>query len=186
MAGRRAILAVIALILLTEGAGQGLREAASARSDTLCQRGRLNEFLPDPRRDWNGDGSLDSGDDWIELHNAGSTPWDIGGWKLDDSDAPASSIPYVIPLGTVLPPGAYAVFYGNVTGIDLHRTGDTVRLLTPDGSLADLFTYSVGPNGGSYSLTDACVWTMALPPTPGRANGYVKVYLPLVQRDASF
>ena len=184
MAGRRAILAFIVLILLAAGQGRGLQQAAPALSAAPCQRGRLNEFLPSAQRDWNGDGVADPGDDWIELHNAGSLPWDLQGWMLDDSDGPASSSPYVIPFGTVLAPGAYAVFYASVTRLDLHNTSDTVRLLAPDGSVVDLWMYDVAPRDCSYSLTEGCAWTLEFPPTPGRANGYVRVFLPLVQRDA--
>jgi len=184
LARRRAIVAVVMLILLAEGQGLGRQSPMPALSDAPCQERRLNEFLPNAQRDWNGDGVLDPGDDWIELHNAGSLPWDLKGWMLDDSDGPASSPPYVIPSGTVLAPGAYAVFYASVTGLDLHNTSDTVRLLAPDGSIVDLYTYYNAPRDRSYSLTEGCAWTLEFPPSPGRANGLARVFLPLVQRDA--
>lgn len=184
MAGRRAILAVIVLILLAAGQGRGLQRAVPALSAAPCERGRLNEFLPNAQRDWNGDGVADPADDWIELHNGGSQPWDLGGWMLDDSDSPASSPPYVIPSGTVLAPGAYAVFCASVTGLDLHNTSDTVRLLARDGLIVDLYTYYNAPRDRSYSLTEGCAWTTEFPPTPGRANGLARVFLPLVQKDA--
>ncbi|MDI7276788.1 MAG: lamin tail domain-containing protein [Anaerolineae bacterium] len=180
---RAASAAIITLILLASGSASGIPRAAPAPA-LECQRGRLNEVLPNSGRDWNGDGTADPGDDWIELHNAGASPWDLAGWVLDDGDAPYpdSSVPYTITERTVLAPGAYAVFYARDTGIDLHNIADSVRLLDPGGSPVDLFLYGATARDRSYSLNDECSWTLAFPPTPGRANGYLKLYLPLAMR----
>ena len=103
----------------------------------------LNEFMPDPASDWNGDGAVTQDDEYIELFNAGPAPIDLGGWMLDDVDdgqskvraffAPDGSRPFVIPAGTVVGPGGFVLFFRSDTGIALNNDGDWVRLLRPDG-----------------------------------------------------
>ncbi len=44
----------------------------------------LNEALPAPHGDGNGDGSVDSDDEFVELYNAGDAPVGLGGWRLTD------------------------------------------------------------------------------------------------------
>ena len=39
--------------------------------------------------DLNGDGQVDSNDEYIELYNVDDQAVDLGGWKLDDSAASA-------------------------------------------------------------------------------------------------
>ena len=101
----------------------------------------LNEFMPDPASDWNGDGTANQDDEYIELFNAGPAPVDLGGWMLDDVDdsqggvrrsRPGRSRPFVIPAGTVVDPGGFVVFFRSDTGVTLNNDGDWVRLLRPD------------------------------------------------------
>jgi hypothetical protein len=97
---------------------------------------RLNEVLPAPAAvDWDGDGVADDRDEWIELYNAGSGIADLSGWLLD---AAGGGTPYQIPAGTVLQPGAFAVFYRQRTGIILDDNGGEVRLLVPGGAGAEM------------------------------------------------
>lgn len=56
----------------------------------------INELMYDPP-------SGDSADEFIELHNPGTQPVDVGGWKLRDA------VSYTIPSGTQLSPGGYLV-----------------------------------------------------------------------------
>jgi len=48
-------------------------------------------------------------DDWVELHNAESTPVDISGWYL--SDDPGHSKKWQIPAGTIIPAGGHLVIW---------------------------------------------------------------------------
>jgi hypothetical protein len=99
----------------------------------------VNEILPVPAPvDAGGDGAADELDGWIELYSAGSTPVSLGGWLLDDGDE--GSAPYRIPEAVVLQPGAFAVFGGRETSIVLDDSGDTVRLLAPEGTVVDAIT----------------------------------------------
>jgi hypothetical protein len=131
----------------------------------------INEFLPHPGSDWNGDGTTDVGDEYIELINMGSGSIDLKNWKLDD-DVLGGSSPYTLPE-LILLPHQIAVFFASQTGLSLSDGGDTVRLLKPDGRTADLFNYPVVsaadqtwcrlPDGNGD-------WVFACRPSPGWPN----------------
>jgi hypothetical protein len=132
---------------------------------------RLNEFLPDPdATDWNGDGSLDSGDSWIELMSLAVEGVDLGGWALDDSVG--GTRPYTFAPGTLLPPGGFLLRFRSTTHVALNQTGDTVRLLAPNGQEVDTVTYTRAHPDRSYSRTVDGVgdWTEAYPASPGGPN----------------
>ncbi len=58
----------------------------------------LNEVLPEPRAiDWNGDGQVTQGDEWIEVYNPGSAAAALGGWVIAD----ATGV-YTLPVGPVI------------------------------------------------------------------------------------
>lgn len=86
----------------------------------------------------------DSMDEYIELHNAGTTAADLGGWRV------RGGISFNIPAGTTVPPGGYLVLatdanrlreryagltssncLGNFSG-SLSDRSDSVRLLMPE------------------------------------------------------
>lgn len=122
--------------------------------------------------------SLGRASDWIELYNAGSSDIDLSGFGLSDSaDAPFK---YVFPSGTVIKKGFYLLVVANKnadgmtelnTGFGLSKSGETLVLSAPDGSvvqklvvpaLAEDETYGCSPDGsGSYSVMAA---------TPASAN----------------
>jgi hypothetical protein len=140
----------------------------------------INEFVPRPGRDWNNDGLINTGDEFIELINHGTISVNISGWTLDD-EANTGSKPYVLP-SRVLQPGERIVFYGNVTGLLLSDGGDGVRLLKPNGGLIDAFNYTVvnypdqsfcrlPDNGGLDDWNRNCYPTPGLPNSLGSAPG---------------
>lgn len=102
----------------------------------------INEFLPHSRSDWNNDGSIDSGDEFIELMNVGNVSMSIQGWKLDDQNGDSS--PYTIE-GVTLEPGARQVFFASQTGLLLSNRSDSVRLFMANGTVSDAFTYTTVP-----------------------------------------
>jgi len=146
---------------------------------------RLNEILPRPATvDWNGDGTADLYDEWVELHNPGATPIDLTGWALDDI-ADGGSAPYVFPAAAllaaagapagfsqaaVLPPGGYLVIFRSTSGVAFNNDSDTVRLLGPDAALVDAFSYVNPPADRSFSRTADGAWTTSYPPSPGGPN----------------
>jgi hypothetical protein len=105
-----------------------------------------------------GVGATGAAADWIELTNVGTAAIDISGWILKDN---VDTDKYVIAAGTVLAPGAYAVFdtdQPNSTAPDRFGLGgaDSARLFLPDNS----------------TLVDTYTWTVAADPTYGRCpNG---------------
>ncbi len=133
----------------------------------------VNEHLPAPRGvDWDGNGQADQADEWIELFNPGDAAVDIRGWHLDDV-AGGGSDPYVFPDGTRIEARGHLLVFQRDSGIALNNGGDSVRLLTPDGSEMDAHDYSGSRPDASYArLADGELpWTDALPPSPGRTNG---------------
>ncbi|WKZ44082.1 MAG: lamin tail domain-containing protein [Anaerolineales bacterium] len=133
----------------------------------------INEFVPRPGRDWNNDGLINSGDEFIEVINHGTISVNLSGWTLDD-EANTGSKPFVLP-SRVIQPGERIVFYGSQTGLLLSDGGDGVRLLKPNGSLIDAYNYKVvnypdqsfcrlPDNGGLDSWNTNCY------PTPGLSN----------------
>lgn len=131
---------------------------------------RLNEFMPAPFHDWNGDGTLDTGDEWVELYNASNQSVDLGGWKLDDGKG--GSPPYVIPAGTLIKAHGWRVLFASETQIGLNNDGDTVRLLHPDGTVANKKKYAPLETNKSYSRAPdgGDKWVTTCLPTPHKAN----------------
>jgi DNA/RNA endonuclease YhcR with UshA esterase domain len=124
--------------------------AGTAPADAVL----LNEFLPAPHStDWDGDGTADYNDEWIEVYNAGPAVVGLGGWQLDDV-AEAGSGPYTIPADQIIPPGGFLVFFKKDSGVSLNNDEDWVRLLRPDGTVADEYHYTHSPGyDRSFSRT---------------------------------
>jgi hypothetical protein len=130
----------------------------------------LNEFLPRPHMDWNGDGTANVGDEYIEIINLGSTDLSVQGWILDTGVN--SKITFNIPDLT-LQPRQIATFFSSETGIRLSDGGGTVRLVRSDGRIMDAYTYPVIevadrtycrlPNGTG-------IWGFACLASPGKPN----------------
>ncbi len=140
----------------------------------------INEFVPRPGRDWNNDGLINTGDEFIELINHGTISVNISGWTLDD-EANTGSDPYVL-TSRVLQPGERIVLYASVTGLLLSDGGDGVRLLKPNGGLVDAFNYTVvnypdqsfcrlPDNGGLDDWNRNCYPTPGMPNSLGSAPG---------------
>jgi len=109
-----------------------------APPDTLF----INEILPAPYdHDWDGDGTADHLDEWVEIHNPLNRPIGLGGWRLTDN----SSIAYDIPLDTIIPARGFATFYRAQMGFSLNNNGDTVSLIHSNGTTVDTFRYAHSP-----------------------------------------
>ncbi len=135
----------------------------------------VNEFLPSPDSDWNGDGFIDSDDEWIELYNSGDCVVNIGGWQIDDVlGCVGSSDPYTIADNTVIEPKGFLLFFGNETGVLLNYNGDNVTLLDEEENVVDIFCFFIS----DYDV--ACGRFLDgqddkknfLLPTPGSENRY--------------
>ena len=111
--------------------------------------------------------SAGSPGDWVEIFNPGLAPADIGGFTFSDAD---DTHRYVIPSGTVVPAGGYAVLEEAAFAFGL-GAADAARLFRPDGSLVDSYawtshaftTYARCPDGTG-------AFTTATSSTKGAAN----------------
>ncbi|RJQ14310.1 lamin tail domain-containing protein [Candidatus Parcubacteria bacterium] len=123
----------------------------------------LNEALPDPM---GSDAELE----FVEIYNSNGYQIDLGGWKLDD--ASGGSQPYLIPKGTIIGPLELLVFYSEDTKISLNNSGgDFIRLIRPDGSVADATIYSdKAEEGVAFAKTKDSLWTWTNTPTPRQNN----------------
>ncbi len=115
----------------------------------------LNEFLADPARDWDGEGTVSARDDeWVEIVNLGAAPVDLAGYRLADGTGRPV---WRYEFAGVLAPGAVRVVYGSDSraweeangfpqyGLSLNNAGDCLRLYRiagTDTSLADSYTYT--------------------------------------------
>ncbi len=129
-------------------------------SPTLVPTGiRLNEYMPAPA----------SGDsEYVELYNTNPFPVDISGWQIDDIEGGSS--PYTLPPGSTIP--ANDIFLVTRT-FGLNNTGDTVRLIAPDGALRDSHSYASNPGAGvawSRFPNGPGAWSTDSQPSPGLLN----------------
>ncbi|MFH2063108.1 MAG: lamin tail domain-containing protein, partial [bacterium] len=140
-------------------AEEPVEETPTPEEETVSTSVRLSEFLPDPVGD-------DATGEWIELHNFGLNAADLTGWKLDDIDGGSS--PFELD-GQSIPAGGYLTLDRPTTKLSLNNDTDSVRLIRPDGSVADSFDYADSKEGRSYAR-DVEGWFATDEPTPGAAN----------------
>jgi hypothetical protein len=135
----------------------------------------INEFLPRAGTDWNGDGAVNVYDEFIEIKNNGPIDGNLEGWKLDDA-ADLGSPAFMLP-NLVLKPGQRAVFYGLTTRILLEDSGDTVRLINPQGAVIDGRTYGVIEtlDISHCRIPDGYYWRIECFATPGNENALTGV-----------
>ncbi len=133
---------------------------------------KLNEVLPAPIDiDWDGDGSAGFADEWIELYNAADYAVDLGAWRLEDRETDGWS--YELPAGSAIPSRGFAVIYRAASGIALDNAADTIRLIRPDGVVADRFAWvrAAGyDRSWSRGVDGAGEWTADYAVTPGAPN----------------
>ncbi|RME79789.1 MAG: hypothetical protein D6784_00190 [Chloroflexi bacterium] len=128
---------------------------------------QFSELLPAPGDwDWTGDGQTDQSDEWLELYNPLSRPVGLGGWRLVDS----SGVTYQFPLGTVISPTGYLVLPHDETGISLNNSGDTLRLVHPNGMVVDTFAYTGAHYDETWCRLPDGRWSDSCGPSPGEPN----------------
>jgi hypothetical protein len=125
--------------------------------------------------DWDGNGVASYLDEWVELTNLGEEAVDLGGWQLADGP-PAGHEPdrvYILPDGATLPAHGYLVIYRAQSGLALDASTEWVRLLYPDGSVADSMGYDrfSGYDQSWCRLPDGVgPWSRFCIETPGQPN----------------
>ena len=130
----------------------------------------INEVVPAPNAiDWDGNGTADYQDEWIELLNMGDSCVGLGAWQVKDESGAA----YSVPLGATLAPGEYLVLHRRETDLAFNNDADTLTLRRPDGTIADRHQYGDGPgyDVGLCRLPDGGAdWHERCDPTPGGPN----------------
>ncbi|MFN0068419.1 MAG: lamin tail domain-containing protein, partial [Limisphaerales bacterium] len=123
--------------------------------------------------------------DFVELHNAGDAPADVGGWLLGDRRD--FSAAFTIPPATVIPPRGFRVFseadFNPVPGAPdsfaFSSHGEEVWLAATDGAggllgTVDGFTFGAAANAVSFGRMTNTMGEVSLVPqrqrTPGAAN----------------
>ncbi len=132
---------------------------------------RINEVLPMPLEiDWNGDGTADEQDEWIELVNNSSQPVNVASWYL--ATVVDADFPYRIPRGTVIQPFSVTVFYCADMGLAIDDEQDTLRLIDAQGQVVDTVQVPGLLPDTSYSWDPASEeWRSDWAPSPGTPNG---------------
>ncbi|HEU5100679.1 MAG TPA: lamin tail domain-containing protein, partial [Roseiflexaceae bacterium] len=116
---------------------------------------RLSEFVASPK---------DSGaNEWVELSNDADTAADLSGWAIDDGDGGGS--PYRLLQANV---AAHGLLLVELPKAMFNNAGDSVRLLRPDGSVADEYSYGQEASGLSFCRVEGAWSTCA--PTPNVPN----------------
>jgi hypothetical protein len=190
MAGRRVAIIVPLTLALLLGDGDGVHPHGRPQSLSQdCSGLQLSEFLPEPLEvDWDGDGSVDSRDEWIELYNGGDTPCDLLHWGLDHRASTDPSPSFVITQTTLVAPDSYIVFFRRETGVVLRNDADCVQLYSPEATFPDeeaCYYGGVDYDKSCCRAVGGLSWECPCPylPTPGRANDeWYECYLPLVSR----
>ncbi|MGV3459244.1 MAG: CotH kinase family protein [Flavobacterium sp.] len=119
-------------------------------------------------------------EDWVELHNYGTTPVDLTGYGL--TDLPATPFKWVFPAVT-MQPGDYLIVWTSdknriVPGQPLHTNwkissgGETIVLTKPDGTMADQAPATVLEDNVSLGRqpNGTGPWLFFYTPTPGASN----------------
>lgn len=114
----------------------------------------LNEFLPYPLE----------GEEWVELYNQEAKTVVLDGWQIDDQENAGSS-----PLGLMgkFDSHSYLLFS---LGKRLNNSGDQIRLIRSDGSLADQFEFGRPDPGVAWARDSEGQWRLTAVLTPGRKN----------------
>lgn len=100
----------------------------------------ISEVLPYP----------ETGDEWIELYNAGDQAVILSSWTLEDKLSTPSVLTNFPHLETLLPGTYLTVFVSN----KLNNSGDGVTFKDPTDQIIDTMSYSSATQGLSWSRSD--------------------------------
>lgn len=120
----------------------------------------FNEIFPSPI-------GPDEKEEWIEIFNQNNFEVDLSGWQIADSKGKTKI--YTFPKGTIVGPKGFLVLSRQTTKITLNNSGDSLKLLWPNGKIIDSLSYKKAQRGQSYNRTKSkWIWSSIL--TPGSAN----------------
>jgi len=155
-------------VVLVSGDGEHYTvngDAFTARDAKAASDGwkaiRINEVLPAPKAKFTKE--------FVELYNPTAKDIPIGGLLIDDA-ADGGSKPFSIPKKKKIKAGGFYT-WGRKSFFD--DGGDSVRLIAPDGTVIDAFSYGPSRKDESWiRLPDGGAWEkgMSTKPTPGKPN----------------
>ena len=121
----------------------------------------INELFPNPE-------GLDSENEFIEIINNGSTEVNLKDWTVQ-----VGSKQFKLEQNTYLPALSIKYWLYLETKLTLTNTGNTVKLVEPNGTEHDVVTYP-GPakTGQTYAKNDSELWEWTTLPTPGQNNAF--------------
>jgi len=142
----------------------------SAGNDLVFTEVHADPSTQNDEGDANNDGTVDDGDEFVEIVNTGSSAIDLDGYQLVDG---SGMVLFTFPAAT-LEPGVAAVVFGGGTpvdvpglvftsaGLDLADDGQTVVLLDGSDTRIDAVTYGPEADNGqsvtrSPDFTDAFI-----------------------------
>jgi hypothetical protein len=132
----------------------------------------LNEVLPAPWSDHNGDGITNTDDEFIELYNPSPYPLSLDGWQLLDASAESGGgRAFTFGRGAVINGRSWLVLFQSESRLSLNNENEVVILRNPAGEEVDRIGWATTPGrGGSLSrLPNGATWQHGHP-TAGRAN----------------
>jgi hypothetical protein len=138
-------------------------------------RVQINEVLPAPnsddQRDYNGDGEINSEDEYIELYNSGSAPLSLAGYSIADAASLTGGRRFTFAPNDFIGAGERLLLWQAESDLGLNDDGDLLQLFDANGVLVDNIGWDARENGASLSrVPDGGEWQMLTPPTPGEAN----------------
>ncbi len=129
----------------------------------------LDQILSNPFGvDWDGNGLINAGDQFIQIDNPTSAPVALFGYQLT-----AGSGTFVFGRGVTIPVGGKLAVFGSQSLLVINPRGDVVSLLAPDGSLLDQVRLgALPPDASLLRRTDGSgVWYVGAPIPPPAALG---------------
>lgn len=108
---------------------------------------------------------------WVELYNSGDESVSLDRWKLENSSGEITS--FTFNASALIQPKSFLLFYQTQTGINLNKSGDSVKLTDEKNNLIDQQRYegilgynmSVGKsNDGGFG------WSVCTVATPDKPN----------------
>ena len=120
----------------------------------------LTEFMPNPN----------SGEkEWVEVYNSNPSSVELGNWKIDDKEGGSSPQDFTVTLSAF----SYKQLF--FSSSKLNNDSDTVRLLRPDLTVVDSYSYSVSHKGNSWAKNNSGSWFETSAVSPNEANKFIPI-----------
>jgi len=125
----------------------------------------ITELLPNPASP-----ASDDQDEFIELHNANDTDFNLKGYTLETGTTTLHD--FTFTSDTLLPPQSYQVFTSALTGLSLSNSGGQARLIDTTGkTVSQTAPYQTADDGLTWAFDEASnSWQWSTTPTPAATN----------------